>query len=493
MLDFTIFLSHIQTLFSLMINNYVNTGNRNLDTCIIGILCLLFGTIIKIIPIYFQQIIDFIDIYITKNDEKFHPDNVDPQIYSPENILKYKFVFNLSIDEYYDSIAFGNITEKGTVRIYRYKLAEYIIEHFGSFGSSISTNVSYSYKSNKCILNDDCDEYISTMPIHRYIKNNRYEYIIIFKNSLYCNDIEELGKFINQFKPKSINNINTNERYIYEFISKDKLSIKGTVNKRKTFDNLYFDQKDQLIKLLDKFKSGTLYPKTLSLDNKLGLVFHGPPGTAKTGTCSAIANYLDRHILLLNSLLNLPRQDILDVINLNKKTHVIVLDEADSILCNNIIDDNVDYESLIVNSKTNEERAQYILKRNEQIKLTKSMSDEDFILKLLDSFGDDNDRIIIMTTNYPDKINKRFLRPGRIDDIILFGYCSMKMFRDISLEFHNNIDELIEENKEQIENILKLNITPLILINRMVKHPDFIECLNSLSIIEKEEYEGFKR
>ena len=36
------------------------------------------------------------------------------------------------------------------------------------------------------------------------------------------------------------------------------------------------------------------------MDNKLGILLYGPPGTGKTGTISAIANMLQRDIILVS-------------------------------------------------------------------------------------------------------------------------------------------------------------------------------------------------
>lgn len=476
---------HLNTIFSLLASEYINTGKRALDTALIGVLCLLFGSLLTYLPPLFNTLYEWYDIMTTKQTDTFEPEKVNPDIYSDEKICKYKFSVKI-IDNIYE-------LNQEYFYIQPVHIIPYLTDKFGSsrFGTNTPEMV-YSTLYKKMIMNTKNNPSLPNMPIHRYIKNNKYEYIILFKNCLYCNYLDELTLFIKQFVKDDKNLTSkkkSKENNIYEISPNGGFIYKGKVNTRKTFDKLHFEGKTELINLLDKFKTNTLYPKSLSLDNKLGLLFHGPTGTCKTGSCTAIANYLDRHILLLNSLITVPKDRVVDIIREYQKTHIIVLDEFDHILCSNDTK-KINYSSEIANAETKEEKDALIAEREKHRML--GMSDEEFMLKMLDSFGDDSDRIIVATTNNPDKINKRYLRPGRFDEIKLFGYCTMEMFRDITLDFHENADELIKNNKDRIEKILQLNITPLVAINTMVKHSNFDTCLDVLSVRDIEYYDGFK-
>ena len=113
------------------------------------------------------------------------------------------------------------------------------------------------------------------------------------------------------------------------------------------------------------------------------------------------------------------------------------------------------------------------------------------LMKLLDSFGDDSDRIIVATTNNPDKIPQILLRPGRFDKIICLSYCSFEMFVNIVKGRFNEITELIndDEFKKNIQEILKLNITPLILINTCVTTNTIDELLNKVGKMKQNIYD----
>jgi SpoVK/Ycf46/Vps4 family AAA+-type ATPase len=53
------------------------------------------------------------------------------------------------------------------------------------------------------------------------------------------------------------------------------------------------------------------------------------------------------------------------------------------------------------------------------------------VLNAIDGVFDNDGRIMIMTTNHPDVLDKALIRPGRIDRKILFDYCTKKQIRGI--------------------------------------------------------------
>jgi len=125
----------------------------------------------------------------------------------------------------------------------------------------------------------------------------------------------------------------------------------GIVNKNKTFDKIFFDEKYKLLEMLEKYKDKTIYPPSLGLDNKLGILLYGPPGTGKTGTIFCVANWLKKPILLINSL-KVKKSTIINSVNELKKTHIIVLDEFDHLLQELKIDDMCTYSGFFGNDHT---------------------------------------------------------------------------------------------------------------------------------------------
>ena len=83
--------------------------------------------------------------------------------------------------------------------------------------------------------------------------------------------------------------------------------------------------------------------------------------------------------------------------------------------------------------------------------------DMSFLLNLLDGVLETPGRIIIMTSNHPETLDRAMIRPGRVDIISKFTVCSHCTIIDM-IEFFYNIT-LTDEQKNQIY-ALKCNITP---------------------------------
>lgn len=469
---------HIKNLVTFSSSKYINTGDRMMDTILIAIFGVIISVFVTNITYIFKLVYDYFQINIFKND-KFDPVRVNPKEYDISIISKYKF-------NYFVDIRCEEGSNKNYGDLCTDEVEVWILRNYGSFISESSCEMVFN---GVRLYHEGKESKITNirMPIYRYIKNNRYEYIVYYDRKIYCDDLQEFTLFIKQFfvTDKIVDDVGV--KYIYELDSKGALIKKGRVNNKKVFARIHIDGKEKIIMLLNKFKNGTLYPDELSLDNKIGFLFHGPPGTGKSGLCTAIANYLNRDILLLNSLITAPRAVILSVIEKCRKTHVIVLDEFDYIL-GRTDETVIDYNKLLSEATTKEEIAKI---KNDAIQAKKAeMSDEEFILKLFDSFGDDTDRVIVANTNSLKNINVKYLRPGRIDDVSLIGYCSIGMFEKICHSKYENINDLILKHKDEIMKCLELNITPLVLINTLIKTDSFDELIEKLSNERKQEYTG---
>jgi len=86
-----------------------------------------------------------------------------------------------------------------------------------------------------------------------------------------------------------------------------------------------------------------------------------------------------------------------------------------------------------------------------------------FLLNLLDGVVETPGRIIIMTSNYPERLDKALIRPGRIDLILRFGYCTLDVINEMFESFY-------EDNTIQFEGSVKHKITPAKLNQIMFEH-----------------------
>jgi SpoVK/Ycf46/Vps4 family AAA+-type ATPase len=59
-----------------------------------------------------------------------------------------------------------------------------------------------------------------------------------------------------------------------------------------------------------------------------------------------------------------------------------------------------------------------------------------FLLNLLDGTLEANGRILIITTNFPERIDRALIRPGRVDMIVNFKKCSLEILREMASSFY---------------------------------------------------------
>jgi SpoVK/Ycf46/Vps4 family AAA+-type ATPase len=68
-----------------------------------------------------------------------------------------------------------------------------------------------------------------------------------------------------------------------------------------------------------------------------------------------------------------------------------------------------------------------------------------FLLNLLDGVLETPGRILIITSNYPDKLDKALVRPGRIDVRIKFDYATTTMIKDMLKHFYELSDKAADK------------------------------------------------
>jgi chaperone BCS1 len=197
----------------------------------------------------------------------------------------------------------------------------------------------------------------------------------------------------------------------------------------KTFDNLFFDGKDELLKRLDSFVKREKY-NVLGLPETLGLLFYGEPGTGKTSCIKAIAKYLDKHLIIVPMNQIKTRKRLEELFFTTKygfpsDKRIYVFEEIDCNGWENIVKDRRLIKDSEPEHKDNivEQLSGTIVIETDKDKKDKDNDDKltlGAILEVIDGLVECPGRVIIMTTNHKDHLDPALLRPGRIDMEIQF-------------------------------------------------------------------------
>ena len=511
----------IAQLINLYSVQYVNTGDRVKDGIII---VLLNGTISLILSVLYNVIsITYKKHYMrrmmgdqtTLNIEEIMPN------YTLETVMQYKHEMKFLVDNggiHNSTFSFSSRTPTtSTSSAFAYFDVDNVLmwakkqNKLSDLSSTTNTKLSYYYKLNKNDENHNLQFDTRSVPnvfvpVKKYynVHQNTFEYIFMVGTTLYSqnsNELENICQEIYKFyRELNLQMYKESSRRMYELNSNLELVYKGNISENIVFDKIHFDEKSHILEWLDKFQQKTMYPKSLCMTNKLGILLYGPAGTGKTGCISAIANKLHRDILIINSLNLLGEEGkskFEKILKEQEKTCVIVLDEFDYILHNNkhVVEQpsEINYGEMLLFSEGEERKNILEMMKNNKKDKSTGIIDTPFILKLLDGMGNDDDRIIIATTNHPEKINKLFLRPGRFDIKLKLGFCSLDMFVNIVNCMYPEVHAMLESDTvdQTIRKLLERNITPLVLINTMVVSKsidNLLDLLNSLP--HEDEYKG---
>lgn len=205
----------------------------------------------------------------------------------------------------------------------------------------------------------------------------------------------------------------------------------------KSFDNVYGSHVAELKERLDLFVNHPEWYMERGIPHSLGVLLHGKPGAGKTSTIKAIAHDTNRHIFNLSlrefttqkQLTNLFYNETVTVtvdnqpqtyrIPLNKRVYVI--EDIDCLT--DVVLDRVLYSP----GDDDEEKEQ---ENGDRLTLS-------FLLNLLDGVLETPGRILVITSNYPEKLDRALIRPGRIDVKIEFGNASRDLILDMVNRFYD--------------------------------------------------------
>lgn len=201
----------------------------------------------------------------------------------------------------------------------------------------------------------------------------------------------------------------------------------------KSFGNVYGNHVDELKERLDLFVNHPEWYMERGIPHSLGILLHGIPGAGKTSTIKAIAKDTNRHIFNLSlrpyttqkQLTNLFFNETVVVHGYDggKQSYRIPLNRRVFVI------EDIDCLTDVVMDRQSKPDAAAGEKEGDAVTLS-------FLLNLLDGVLETPGRILVITSNYPEKLDRAFVRPGRIDVRIEFRKATREFILDMLNKFY---------------------------------------------------------
>ena len=283
--------------------------------------------------------------------------------------------------------------------------------------------------------------------------------------------------------------VRDDERKILDILADGDFNQKSNgINPKKTFDTLFFTQKAEVMRLLRGFKEGNLFGPHMPIDNKLGFLLYGPPGTGKTGVIAAVANYLGRDVVNVDTSRIKTRKALDNALEMDIKKYIFVFEEFDTMPGvgrreaaegddeggggrsgartpgeGGAGGDMAQMAMMMMAGQKKEGGAggDFMDELREERKTAADKLDLGYLLRKLDGLESGDGRIIIATTNHPERIDPALLRPGRFGLQLHLTRCTRKMLEEmIQMIYRVEDPERREKMNEALEKVPELKWAP---------------------------------
>ena len=284
---------------------------------------------------------------------------------------------------------------------------------------------------------------------------------IKFRIFSYDHDIRHLQAFVetcNQdYERRMSNKLGTNLYFFDQVVQKnDKRNSqtplptnflvysKHKFTTTRTFDNVYFDEQKKVRKHTEFFLNNRRWYEKKGIPYTLGFLFHGSPGCGKTSETKAIANVARRHIINIQlselktkaQLRHLFFSEEINVWN-GQTLERFVIPIHERLYIIEDIDAMGDMVLRREWKKPEVEKPKEDPFAVDDTEILKEPIDLSFLLNILDGTLESSGRMLVITSNFPERIDRALIRPGRIDMIVNFQRCSMNVLKDMVCGFYD--------------------------------------------------------
>lgn len=312
----------------------------------------------------------------------------------------------------------------------------------------------------------------SMQELRAFLNKITHEYKIKIEN--------KLGGKMYYFNQHPMNAPTTmNGRKDYTKLPNNSVFTMKVFQTNRKFTNLFGPEISVVRKRVEFFTKNRKWYDTKGIPYTLGLLLSGQAGAGKTSSIKCLANETKRHIININlnnditktQLENLFFNELIVVLNVSTgqtEKYYIPLDQRIYVL------EDIDAQSDLVmertakvstvpdvpvSIKTNPNNPNKPdTHSNDDSWVQSEKIDLSFLLNLLDGVLEIPGRIVMMTSNFPEKLDHALVRPGRIDVIANFTKCSHETMIEMMEFFYDIV--LTDKEKEAILRTKEYVISP---------------------------------
>lgn len=212
----------------------------------------------------------------------------------------------------------------------------------------------------------------------------------------------------------------------------------GEPRRKRPLDSVILDEgvKEKIVADIEEFIHSAKWYFDRGVPYRRGYLLHGPPGGGKSSFISALAGYLDYNIAILNLSEHGLTDDRLNYLLTKVPQRTVVLLE--------------DVDVAFANRRTRTDDDGY---RGATVTFSG-------LLNALDGVASAEERILFLTTNYPERLDRALVRPGRVDMTVRIGEATRYQAMQLWDRFYGDFEDSATYKERFIAKLASLGLIP---------------------------------